>query len=52
MEGVMQMNESRRRFLTTLGSVSAIGIVGTSTSIAQEASDWRFFNELKRELKD
>jgi NitT/TauT family transport system substrate-binding protein len=37
MEGVMQMNESRRRFLTALGSASAIGIVGTSASIAQEA---------------
>jgi NitT/TauT family transport system substrate-binding protein len=37
MEGVMQMNESRRRFLTTLVSASAIGIVGTSASIAQEA---------------
>jgi NitT/TauT family transport system substrate-binding protein len=37
MEGVMHMNESRRRFLTTLGSASAIGIVGASASIAQEA---------------
>jgi NitT/TauT family transport system substrate-binding protein len=37
MEGVMQMNESRRRFLTTLGSAGAMGIVGASTSMAQEA---------------
>jgi NitT/TauT family transport system substrate-binding protein len=37
MKGVMQMDESRRRFLTTLGSATAIGILGASTSMAQEA---------------
>jgi NitT/TauT family transport system substrate-binding protein len=33
----MQMDESRGRFLTTLASATAIGILGASTSMAQEA---------------
>jgi NitT/TauT family transport system substrate-binding protein len=33
----MRMTESRRRFLATLGSAGAIGIIGASTSSAQEA---------------
>src|SRR3978361_1378978 len=37
MENVMRMNESRRRFLAIAGSAGAIGMVGASTSVAQEA---------------
>src|ERR1700716_2429531 len=37
MEKVMRMNESRRRFLAIAGSLGAIGMVGASTSVAQEA---------------
>ena len=33
----MRMNESRRRFLAIAGSAGAIGMVGASTSVAQEA---------------
>ena len=55
----MQTGQDRRRMLTTLSSAAAAALIGSKRGLLRrlrrkyiaQGSDWRFFNELKQELK-